>query len=177
MIKRGSGMKIKIIVGALIVGFVLSGCTGGGGLLDNDDRAGLSGDGSFGQNGNFEPDSIEYFRTSIGDSVFFPVDQSSLTQQAQGILDAQATWLKDNARSEILIEGHADEQGTRAYNLALGARRASAVRNYLVSRGVPTDQLQIVSFGKERPLEVCSQESCYSQNRRAVTRVSGDLAG
>ena len=98
MDKRGSGMKMKIIVGALIVGFVLSGCTGGGGLLDNDDRAGLSGDGSFGQNGNFEPDSIEYFRTSIGDSVFFPVDQSSLTQQAQGILDAQATWLIDNAR-------------------------------------------------------------------------------
>lgn len=93
------------------------------------------------------------------------------------MLDVQAEWLIENARSEVLIEGHADEQGTRAYNLALGARRASAVRNYLVSRNVPADQLQIVSFGKERPLEVCSQESCYSQNRRAVTRVSGALAG
>ena len=93
------------------------------------------------------------------------------------MLDVQAEWLIENARSEVLIEGHADEQGTRAYNLALGARRASAVRNYLVSRSVPADQLQIVSFGKERPLEVCSQESCYSQNRRAVTRVSGALAG
>jgi len=170
-------MKIKIIVSALVVGLVLSGCTGGGGLLDKEDRVGLSGDGSFGQGGNMEPGSIGYFQNSIGDSVFFPVDQSSLTQQAQAMLDVQAEWLIENARSEVLIEGHADEQGTRAYNLALGARRASAVRNYLVSRSVPADQLQIVSFGKERPLEVCSQESCYSQNRRAVTRVSGALAG
>ena len=168
---------MRIFLGALVVGFALSGCTGGGGLLDDEDRADLTGDGSFVQTGNTAPSSIGYFQNTIGDSVLFPVDQSSLTQQAQGLLDAQAGWLIKHARSEILIEGHADEQGTREYNLALGARRASAVRNYLVSRGVPTNQVQIVSFGKERPLEVCSQESCYSQNRRSVTRVSAELAG
>ena len=170
-------MKTKFIGCALVVGFLLSGCAGGGGLLDNTDRTDFTGGGQFGQDGNMVPGSLEYFQNSIGDRVFFPVDQSSLTQQAQAVLDAQADWLIANARSEILIEGHADEQGTRAYNLALGARRASAVRNYLVSRGVATDQLQIVSFGKERPAETCSQESCYSKNRRAFTRVSADQTG
>ena len=170
-------MKSKLFLGALVVGFALSGCTGGGGLLDEEDRADLTVDGNFGQTGNVAQSSTGYFQNNIGDSVLFPVDQSNLTQQAQGLLDAQAGWLIEHASSEILIEGHADEQGTREYNLALGARRASAVRNYLVSQGVPSNQVQIVSFGKERPLEVCSQESCYSQNRRAVTRISAELAG
>ena len=103
--------------------------------------------------------------------------KSNLTQQAQSLLDAQAGWLIGNAGLEVLIEGHADERGTREYNLALGARRASAVRNYLVSRGVSADQLQIISFGKERPLKVCSKETCYSKNRRAVTVISSGLTG
>ena len=88
------------------------------------------------------------------------------------VLDGQARWLLDNSQYMALIEGHADEQGTREYNLALGARRANAVREYLVSRGVPTSRLQTVSYGKERPLAICSDETCYSQNRRAVTVIS-----
>jgi peptidoglycan-associated lipoprotein len=100
------------------------------------------------------------------------VDQSTLTPEAMSILEGQARWLLDNSQYMAVIEGHADEQGTREYNLALGARRANAVREYLVSRGVPVARLQTVSYGKERPLAICSDETCYSQNRRAVTVIS-----
>ncbi len=88
------------------------------------------------------------------------------------VLDGQAQWLMTNSDYLAIIEGHADEQGTREYNLALGARRANAVREYLISRGVPASRLQTISYGKERPIAVCSDEACYSQNRRAVTVIS-----
>ena len=104
--------------------------------------------------------------------MLFAVDQSSLSAEAQATLDAQAQWLMTNSDYLAVIEGHADEQGTRDYNLALGARRANAVREYLISQGVPSNRLQTVSYGKERPLAICSDETCYSQNRRAVTVVS-----
>ncbi|TNF59644.1 MAG: peptidoglycan-associated lipoprotein Pal [Rhodobacteraceae bacterium] len=123
-----------------------------------------------------DPTSVAHFQQVIGDRVFFPVDQSSLTPEAQAVLNAQATWLLSNGFNAT-IEGHADEQGTREYNVALGARRANAVREYLVSRGVPGNRLQTVSFGKERPVAVCSDESCYSQNRRAVTVLAAGLTG
>ena len=100
------------------------------------------------------------------------MDQSTLSATAQATLDGQAEWLLTNAEYSILIEGHADEQGTREYNLALGARRANAVRDYLVSRGVPASRLSTISYGKERPVEICSTEACYQVNRRAVTVVS-----
>ncbi len=116
--------------------------------------------------------SPAYFQARVGDRVLFPVDQSSLTAEARGILDGQAQWLASNPSFSARIEGHADEQGTREYNLALGARRASAVYDYLISRGVPSARLKTVSYGKERPIEVCSEESCYAKNRRAVTSVS-----
>jgi len=90
-------------------------------------------------------------------------------------LSQQATWLLSNPEYSALIEGHADEQGTREYNLALGARRAAAVRDYLSSQGVPDSRLRTISYGKERPLEICSAEACYQQNRRAVTVVSAGL--
>lgn len=102
----------------------------------------------------------------------FAVDTSTITPQGKTVLDGQAQWLLTNADYRAVIEGHADEQGTREYNLALGQRRANAVREYLVSRGVPASRLQVTSFGKERPIEICSEESCYAQNRRAVTVLS-----
>ena len=87
-------------------------------------------------------------------------------------LVGQAEWLLTNTEYSVIVEGHADEQGTREYNLALGARRANAVQEYLVSRGVSPARVRTVSYGKERPIEICSDESCYAQNRRAVTVVT-----
>jgi len=100
------------------------------------------------------------------------VDQSTLTPTGQQTLMGQARWLNQNADFQAIIEGHADEQGTREYNLALGNRRANAVREFLVSQGVSPTRLRVISYGKERPLEVCASESCYSQNRRAVTVIA-----
>lgn len=121
------------------------------------------------------PSSIEYFKQTVGDRVLFVVNQSSLTPEGIEILNGQANWLLQYAEHTITIEGHADEQGTREYNLALGARRASAVQNYLVSRGIADNRIRTVTFGKERPIEICSEESCWSRNRRAVTLVAGGL--
>lgn len=124
------------------------------------------------RSGNFAQNSPEFFVASVGDRVLFTVDQSTLNDEARSILDAQATWLAQNVEFKALIEGHADEQGTREYNLALGARRASAVQAYLVSRGVADNRLSTITYGKERPIEICSTEACWSQNRRAVTVVN-----
>ena len=124
--------------------------------------------------GNFQYDTPEFFNASVGDRVLFKVNENSLSAESKSILDAQAAWLMQNTNYSAVIEGHADEQGTRAYNLALGARRASAVQAYLVSKGVAESRLRTVTYGKERPVETCSAESCWSQNRRAVTLVSTD---
>lgn len=116
-----------------------------------------------------DPNSVAYFNQRIGDTVRFSVDQSTLTPEAQATLGAQAQWLNAHPAATAVIEGHADEQGTREYNLALGARRATAVQQYLIANGVAGTRLKTVSYGKERPLAVCSEESCFAQNRRAVT--------
>lgn len=118
------------------------------------------------------PTSIAYFNQTVGDRVLFAVDQSTLSPEARGVLIAQANWLNQNPGYAAIIEGHADEQGTREYNLALGARRAAAVQNFLISQGVAANRLRTISYGKERPLEVCSEEACYAKNRRAVTVLS-----
>ena len=89
------------------------------------------------------------------------------------ILDGQARWLQANPAYVVTIEGHADERGTREYNLALGASRANSARDYLISKGVAASRIQTVSFGKERPIEICSEQSCYEKNRRAVTVLAG----
>ena len=101
--------------------------------------------------------------------MLFLVDQSTLTDIARTTLEGQVQWLLTNTDYSVVVEGHADEQGTREYNLALGARRANAVQEFLVSRGVSPARVRTVSFGKERPIALCSEESCYAQNRRAVT--------
>lgn len=122
-----------------------------------------------------DPTSTAFFQQSVGDRVLFLVDQATLTDAGRTTLDAQATWLLTNTDFQAVIEGHADEQGTREYNLALGARRANAAQEYLVSKGVSAARLRVVSYGKERPIEICSNEACYAKNRRAVTVLAGGL--
>ncbi len=109
---------------------------------------------------------------NIGDRVFFDTDSSVITMDGQAILQSQAEWLKANSSVEIQVEGHADERGTREYNLALGERRATATKNYLVSIGVPASRISTTSFGKERPAVLGNDESAWSQNRRAVTVIA-----
>ena len=165
--------KIALLVGALAV----SACTNAGRFGQDDPRldgsAGAGTGAGFVPGGAGDPSSPAYFQQAIGDRVLFLVDQSSLTAEAQATLDQQAEWLLTNSDYQAVIEGHADEQGTREYNLALGGRRANAVREYLISRGVPASRLRFVSYGKERPIEICSDESCYAKNRRAVTVIAG----
>jgi peptidoglycan-associated lipoprotein len=115
------------------------------------------------------PGSQQDFIVNVGDRVFFESDSSELTPQARETLDKQAQWLNQYNRYAFTIEGHADERGTREYNIALGARRAQAAREYLVSRGVVAQRMHTISYGKERPVAVCNDISCWSQNRRAVT--------
>ncbi len=119
------------------------------------------------------PDTVEYFNQVVGDRVFFATDQHSLDTLARSTLDRQAQWLQTNPGTTVMIEGHADERGTRQYNLALGARRANSVRQYLIQNGVPANRLDSVTYGKERPVALCSDESCWSQNRRGVSVVAG----
>ncbi|WP_332712469.1 peptidoglycan-associated lipoprotein Pal [Pelagibacterium mangrovi] len=125
--------------------------------------------GAGGVGGGGAPGSQQEFLVSVGDRVFFETDSSVLTADAQATLDKQAQWLQQYPQYRIVIEGHADERGTREYNIALGARRATAVVNYLVSRGIPQNRLSTVSYGKERPVAICNDISCWNQNRRSVT--------
>ena len=129
-----------------------------------------TGVGNLGPGGG-PPGSQQEFLVTVGDRVFFETDSSALTATAQATLDKQAAWLNKYANYRILIEGHADERGTREYNIALGARRGSIVVNYLVSKGVDQRRITTKSFGKERPVAICNDISCWSQNRRAVTVV------
>ena len=120
--------------------------------------------------GQATPGSQQDFVVNVGDRVFFETDSSELTTQSRATLDKQAQWLNTYSQySQFTVEGHADERGTREYNIALGARRAQAVRNYLVSRGIAVNRMRTISYGKERPVAVCDDISCWSQNRRAVT--------
>ena len=115
------------------------------------------------------PGSQQDFIVNVGDRVFFESDSSELTPQSRETLDKQAQWLNQYSRYAFTIEGHADERGTREYNIALGARRAETVREYLISRGIAATRMRTISYGKERPVALCNDISCWSQNRRAVT--------
>jgi peptidoglycan-associated lipoprotein len=115
------------------------------------------------------PGSQQDFVVNVGDRVFFDTDSSELSDQARATLDKQAQWLGNYNRYAFTVEGHADERGTREYNIALGARRAETVREYLISRGVSAQRMRTISYGKERPVALCNDISCWSQNRRAVT--------
>ncbi len=115
------------------------------------------------------PTSPAYFQQTVGDRVFFAVDQHTLSAEARQTLSGQAQWLVANAGYSLIVEGHADEQGTREYNIALSDRRANSARDFLVSQGVAASRIRTIPYGKERPVEVCSTEACYTLNRRAVT--------
>ena len=149
---RGAG-----VVAALIAGLDLSAC------------ASKQATDSLASAGSAAPGSQQDFVVNVGDRVFFESDSTELTMQSRGTLDKQAQWLQQYASYSFTIEGHADERGTREYNIALGARRAQAVRDYLASRGIQPGRMRTVSYGKERPVAVCNDISCWSQNRRAVT--------
>lgn len=119
------------------------------------------------------PGSAEDLRVNVGDTVHFALDQYNVEESDKALLGRQAAWLQRYPSVRVTIEGHADERGTREYNLALGARRANAVKEYLVSQGVSTGRIETISYGKERPICTSSDEGCWAQNRRGVTIVSG----
>ena len=125
--------------------------------------------GGAGGAGAATPGSAQDFVVNVGDRVFFDTDSTSLNAEAQSVLGRQAQWLALYPRYTVTVEGHADERGTREYNLALGARRAKAAQDFLVARGVSSTRIKTISYGKERPVAVCNDISCWSQNRRAVT--------
>jgi peptidoglycan-associated lipoprotein len=136
-----------------------------------DQTAGIGGAGGVG--GPATPGSRQDFAVNVGDRVFFESDSTDLTPMAVATLDKQAAWLSRYPRYTFLVEGHADERGTREYNFSLGGRRSQVVREYLQSRGIAGSRMRGVSYGKERPVAVCNDISCWSQNRRAVTVLDG----
>ena len=122
------------------------------------------------------PGSARDFSQNVGDIVYFSSDSSDLTPEAQQTLSNQARWLQQYSQYSVTIEGHADERGTREYNIALGARRATSVRDFLARNGVTGQRLRTLSYGKERPVAVCNDISCWSQNRRAQTVLNNHTA-
>jgi len=119
------------------------------------------------------PGSAEDFRVNVGDTVHFGYNEYNVEDNDKTVLGRQAQWLGKYPSVRVTVEGHADERGTREYNLALGARRANAVKEYLVSQGVSTARVETVSYGKERPICTESNEACWAQNRRGVTTITG----
>jgi len=154
-----TSVAVRVVRAAKLAGFLalalaVSACAN----RPNDPQAG----------GSAPPGSQQDFVVNVGDRVFFESDSSELTSQSIATLEKQAQWLQIYNQYTFTIEGHADERGTREYNIALGARRAQTVRDYLASRGVQPQRMRTISYGKERPVAVCNDISCWSQNRRAV---------
>jgi len=152
---------------ALTLTLALAGCASKKNLPNS------AGDLGLGANGSATPGSAQDFTVNVGDRIFFDTDSTSIRADAQQTLSRQAQWLAKYPNYQIIVEGHADERGTREYNLALGARRAAATKEYLASRGVPAGKMKTISYGKEKPVAVCDDISCWSQNRRAVTVLGG----
>ena len=162
---------LKKLILLVAAGFFLASCaatkTDQGGDVDASSSASSTSSG-----GSINAGTQEDLIVNVGDRVFFEFDSSELTVDAQATLDAQAAWLLQYSDTDITIEGHADERGTREYNLALGDKRAFAVYSYLAQAGVDTNRMDYVSWGKERPEVIGSDETAYSQNRRGVTIVT-----
>ena len=123
--------------------------------------------------GSSAPGSEADFATNVGDRIYFVVDQADLTPEGEEILGKQAAWLQQYPGVSIQMEGHSDERGTREYNIALSARRATAAREFLISQGVEASRISSIAYGKERPAALCDADQCWSQNRRAVTVITG----
>ena len=150
-------IRVARIIGVLAVVLLTAACANRPG----EDQAGLAGAAV--------PGSQQDFVVNVGDRVFFESNSTELSPQARATLDKQAQWLQHYNRYAFTVEGHADERGTREYNIALGAKRSQVARDYLASRGVDSSRMRTISYGKERPVAVCNDISCWSQNRRAVT--------
>ena len=171
-------MIIKLFTGALLV-FFLAACS-----TNPKDTADSSGSGSSSSSTDVsssssesnstdtEPGSQEDLIVNVGDRVFFGYDSSDLDSDAQELLQDQVAWLKQYSDVSIIIEGHCDERGTREYNLALGEKRAQSVKNYLISLGISSERVSTISYGKERPAVVGSNDGAWAQNRRSVTKVN-----
>ncbi|THF53586.1 peptidoglycan-associated lipoprotein Pal [Allorhizobium terrae] len=153
---------------ALTLTLALAGCASKKNLPNSASELGLNGAG-----GASTPGSTQDFTVNVGDRIFFDTDSSSIRADAQQTLTRQAQWLQRYSQYPITVEGHSDERGTREYNLALGARRASATKAFLVSKGIPASRIKTISYGKERPVAACDDASCWNQNRRAVTVLGG----
>lgn len=151
---------------ALFMSLAVVGCASKKNLPNNAGDLGLAGGAS-------TPGSAQDFTVNVGDRILFDLDSSLIRSDAQQTLSKQAQWLQRYPQYSVTVEGHADERGTREYNLALGQRRAAATRDFLAARGIPTSRMRTVSYGNERPIAVCDNNSCWSQNRRAVTVLNG----
>ena len=160
----GQSTKSKILISVAVAGLTLAGCASTTQPASTSTSTGSAAAAT-------TSSSAQYLVQNVGDRVFFQTDQSNLDGSARATLRNQAQWLSQNSSVNLIIEGHADERGTREYNLALGARRANAVRDFLISEGVNGSRLQTISFGKERPVSLCSEEACWSKNRRSVATI------
>ena len=133
---------------------------------------GANGANGTGKMGAARPGTQEDLVVNVGDRIFFDYNESDLKPEARATLDRQAAWLKKYPNTSVTIEGHCDERGTREYNLALGERRATSVKNYLTADGIDASRVKTISYGKERPAVLGSNEAAWAQNRRGVTVVS-----
>ena len=159
--------KILCLMAALVL---VAACDSTSGTEGAAGAGGAGGAGS--KMGAARPGTQEDLVVNVGDRVFYAFDKSDLTPEARATLDRQAAWLKKYATVKVTVEGHCDERATREYNLALGERRATAAKNYLVAAGITADRVKTVSYGKERPAVLGSNETAWAQNRRAVTVVA-----
>jgi len=157
-----AGRFAPVVIAALL-SLSLAGCAN----QVPDPASNLTGSGD--ANGPVLPGSARDFSVNVGNIVYFTTDSTDLTPDAQNTLRSQAGWLSKYPQYTITLEGHADERGTREYNLALGAKRSEVVRTFLASQGVGAARMRTISYGKERPVAVCNDISCWSQNRRVVT--------
>ncbi len=170
-----AGLPKAACLSALLVAALVGGCANKTTEAGSPSLLGSNGDG-YGSGkgyGRGAPGSPEDFKSTGRDTVYFSSDSSDLTPEARQIITDQARWLQQYGQHTVSIEGHADERGTREYNIALGARRATAVRAALVSAGISAARIRTISYGKERPVAVCDDISCWSQNRRAQTTLGG----
>ena len=172
-------MIIKLLTSALLV-FFLAACSttpkdtadsSGSGSTSTSSDVSSSGDTDSAST-SIEPGSQEDLIVNVGDRVFFNYDSAELDTDAQELLQDQVAWLKQYSNVSVIIEGHCDERGTREYNLALGEKRAQSVKNYLINLGISSDRVSTISYGKERPAVVGSNDGAWAQNRRSVTIVN-----
>ena len=173
-------MIIKLLASALLV-FFLAACSttpkdtadsSGSGSTSTSSDVSSSAETETTESASIEPGSQEDLIVNVGDRVFFNYDSAELDTDAQELLQDQVAWLKQYTDVSVIIEGHCDERGTREYNLALGEKRAQSVKNYIINLGISADRVSTISYGKERPAVVGSNEGAWSQNRRSVTIVN-----